>query len=534
MREISRHTPGKGVSGLLLLLALGGLALAGCRKGGDSGGQAPVKGTDASVKQAIQISVTKAVTRSMTDTADITGALNTLDDVTVGVKSAGKLVAVYVREGDAVKAGQIVAQQDLTDLQQQLAQQQANVESARTKLTQAQVAYKSAQTNLTWTDAQTKAAIQQARAGVRSAQDSLTILKKGARDQERNQAQQNVDSAQADLDSAKVDQDHAVRDLKRYEDLVKGGAISDQQLDQARATKLAADARVDSLTAKLAATKQALSLTLEGSRPEEISRAQAAVDQAQDILTTAISNRDQVAMRRSDVDNARAGIASAQAGVDQAVAQLRLAEQAIRDASIRSPIDGVVAERKAEPGTQIAVTKPDILRIVALNAIYFDGQLPESQYAEVRVGQAVAVTVDAVPGRTFQGHVNKIYPVASSARSFTVRITLTNEGKQLRPQMFARGRITLATHLHAIVVPRDAVLEPQEKEGVRTGYVFVVENDKAHKRDVTLGFSDFSYVEVTHGLLSGDAVVTVGQAQLADGDSVNIQSANPTTTASSQ
>src|SRR5262249_12790913 len=153
----------------------------------------------------------------------------------------------------------------------------------------------------------------------------------------------------------------------------------------------------------------------------------------------------------------------------------------------------------------------------ALDSIYFDAQLSETQYAEVRIGMPVNVSVDALPGRTFRGTVTKIYPVASStARSFTVRISLFNERNALRPQMFARGKIVLATHPRAILVPRDAVLDLNGT----SGRAFVAAQNIAQERPVKIGFSDLQRIEITSGVNAGEQVITVGQAQLQNGDKI--------------
>ncbi|HLV79339.1 MAG TPA: efflux RND transporter periplasmic adaptor subunit [Chthonomonadaceae bacterium] len=482
-----------------------GFVVTGCQRGGQTAARA-------AQQLATQVSVTPARTATISETAEVTGSLNALHDVTVGVKNSGKVVAVYAREGDMVRAGQVVAQQDTTDLQAQLDQQQANLASARTKLEQAKVAYQNAQTTLQWTRDQTASAVRQAQAALQAAQDQAAVVKQGARPQERQQAQETVAAAKAERDQARAD-------LKRYEDLYRQQAISAQQLDQAQSVADSADARYNSAV-------QGLSLIQAGSRPEDIRRAQAAVEQANQALVAAQSNRDQVAMRRADVETARSGILAADAGVHQAEAAVQLAAQAIRDAAIRSPITGVVAERKVEPGMQLTTVKPDIMRIVALDSIFFDAQVSETQYAAIRAGQPVTVLVDALPGRTFRGVVSKIYPVASAARSFTVRISIRNEGNLLRPQMFARGRINLATHNNAIVVPHDAMLDYSGTGGRVFVAVSKPAGTVAEERRVRTGFETPRTIEILAGIQPGDRVITSGQAQIQDGDKIQVLPAN--------
>ncbi len=472
---------------------------------------------------AVDVSTSMAIAENISDTANLTGALGALNDITVGVKNPGKLVGVYAREGDHVTAGEVVAQQDMTDLQSQIAQARANLRSSMTRLDQANVAYSSAVATLKITDETTGSAVDQASAALKSAQDSLILIQRGARKQELQQAARTVDAAQADLESAKADAAQAANDLKRYEALYNQRAISAQQLDQARTVKTSADARVRSSAAHLDSAKQANSLLKEGAQAEDIHRSRTMVDQAEQALKTATSNRALVQVRKDDVESAKSAIDTAKAGVDVSKAQLAIAEQALRDSAIRSPIDGVVAERKAEPGAQLAVTRPDIMRIVSLNSLYFDGQLPQNLAGDVKVGMPVTVSVDSQPGKEQLAKITRIFPVASAtARSFTVRVSLTNATGALRPQMFARGKLTLGTHPHAVVVPRDGVIEYQDNGITREGSVFLVVDGHAVKKKVHIGYVTVMHDEVLSGVSLGDKVITTGQAQVQDGDAVKI------------
>jgi HlyD family secretion protein len=529
-RLLTRFTPRRSRRARLLaaglVLAAAGAALAGCRRGGETAQTDVMRAQPASTEKiATQVSALPAHVAAITQTLEVTGALNTLHDVTVGAKAAGRVAGVFAREGDPVRAGQVVAVQDTADLQAQLDQQRANLLTAKTKLDQARVIYKNAQTTLKWTQDQTDSAVRLAQAGLESATEQAAVVRLGAREQERQQAREAVSAAKSERDRARADREKARSDLKRYQDLYRQEAVSAQQLDQAQSVADASDAAYNAADARYNSAMQAEALIKEGARPEDLRRAQAAVDQANQSLVAAQSNRDQVKLRRADVENARVGIQAAEAGVRQAEAAVRLSEQALKDASIISPIEGVVAERRIEPGMQLGAGK-DVMRIVALhNSIYFDAQLSETQSAQVRIGQPVTVTVDSQPGTPLRGLVAKIFPVASpTARSFTMRITIASEGKLLRPNQFARGRITLAAHPHAIVVPREAVLDVNDS----TGRVFVVVHGKAEERKVTLGFSNLHDVEITQGVQAGDLVVTVGQAQLQNGDKIQVGGTNNT------
>ena len=522
----------------LLASTVLGIPLTGCAKkeSDDEDKIGKAKSAKATAPPApLQVNVTPVITKSLSETVDVTGTLSSLNDVTVGSKLAGKVIAVYSREGDAVRVGQIVAQMDATDFQAQVDQANANYLAALSKLEQAKVQLRSGKTTLQITKEQTASSLKQAQAGLDSSKEQLAIVQKGARTQERQQAQENVDATKADRDRAKFDLSRAetekkrtAGDLKRYQDLKREEAISAQQLDQAVASADSASAAYESAIQAFNAAdsrskyaQQSLSLVEEGSRKEDIRKAQAAVDQAKQMVVTAQSARSNVNLKAQDVETAQAGISAAQAGVRQMQATLSLAKQNVKDSQIVSPIDGVIAERKVEPGTQLGAGK-DIVRLIALNTIFYDAQVSETQIAQIRAGQTATVHIDALSGKVFNGTVSKIYPVASAtARSFTVRIALPNQAGALRPNLFARGQIVTQTHANALAIPAEAVLDSANKRG----RVFVYVNGKAEQRKVTLGIATSGLIEVVSGLQSGDKIITTSLAQLQDGDGVQLANA---------
>jgi RND family efflux transporter MFP subunit len=497
----------------LLAVTVGFSAGCGGKKPADTKSATPVS-------VAVQVSTAPAVTGSIQQTAFVTGTLTALNDVTVGAKSAGRLVGLYKREGDTVTAGEIVAQIDPTDAQAQLrqasaalAQQEANVAAAQAKQQQAEVAYQNSLTTLSITRTQTASAVQQAQASLNSAQQQYAIVVKGARVQQRKEAAAQVASARASLKNA---QDN----LHRYEQLYRENAVSAQDLDTAQTTFDTANANYNSAV-------QAYDLLQVGARPEEIQQAKDALTQAKEALLQQQANASQVQMRQEDVRNAQQSITAAKAAVLQAQAAVTQAQAArdyaatqLKDTSIVTPITGVVATRNAQVGQQLGAGGA-ILQIVSLHDIYFDAQLPESQFAAVSVGMPVDVTVDALPGKHVTGTIHKLFPVASAgARAFTVRIALPDGTPGLRPQMFARGNIVLAVHRNTVLIPREAAMNVNGNKAT----VFVVHGKKAAQENVELGFFNPQSYEVLKGVQSGDKVVTIGQGEIQDGTPVDIVS----------
>ncbi len=534
------------------------ITAAGCGKkpetaeagGGSGAAGAGGGGARATVSSASAVTAAPVTTGNITKSADVTGSLVALQDVTVGTKAAGRIAEVRVHEGDPVTAGQVVAMMDTADLNAQRLSAEANVQAAITReqqaqqlyvqsqnaLTQSQNALKQAQNSVTnaqttveWTKRTTQSSVDTAQAGLQSAQENLSIVKQGARQQERKQAEEAVTGARANYDKARSD-------LKRYQSLFRDQAVSQSQLDQAQATFDSAQAQYNSVQA-------ALSLIREGARPEDIRRADLMVQQARETLTKAQADRENVNLREQDVrtakvsvETAKANIRSAQAGVSsaksgiaaskaataQARASVDVAVQNLAYATVTTPISGYVAERRAEPGSQLG-SGGAVLRIVNPSTVYLQASLPESQYSEVKVGLSVAVTVDALPDTTkrpLSGRVTRVLPVASSARNFTVRIDLPGD-KRMRPQMFARGNILIDTHRGATLVPKDAVLFDPTNNHTR---VFVAGPDnKAEERAVKVGYTNPQQAEILNGVSTNEKVITAGQAGLQNGDSVKVQ-----------
>ena len=103
---------------LIYLLAVGVVLAAGCV---DRAKQAQAKVTEALVlDKTVHVALAPAATKTLSETFDITGNLTTADDVQVGAKQAGRITSVFVKDGDAVTAGQVIAEEDVTQLRDQL------------------------------------------------------------------------------------------------------------------------------------------------------------------------------------------------------------------------------------------------------------------------------------------------------------------------------------------------------------------------------------------------------------------------------
>ncbi|MBM7093173.1 efflux RND transporter periplasmic adaptor subunit, partial [Streptomyces sp. S12] len=125
-----------------------------------------------------------------------------------------------------------------------------------------------------------------------------------------------------------------------------------------------------------------------------------------------------------------------------------------------APISGVVASRSIKPGNFVQINSP-IIRIVDTSHLEAVLNVPERELATLKAGQPVQMSVDAMPGKSFAGKVDRIAPVVDSG-SGTFRVICSFEGGGvLQPGMFGRLRIDYDSRADALVVPRAALLDDE-------------------------------------------------------------------------
>jgi cobalt-zinc-cadmium efflux system membrane fusion protein len=231
--------------------------------------------------------------------------------------------------------------------------------------------------------------------------------------------------------------------------------------------------------------------------------------------------------RQKELYEARAGaqrdFEQAQSAYEQAKAELaraRARASAFKSSgqhfALRSPIDGDVIARNANPGQEVqgqyAVgTSPELFTIGTLDPIWVYADVFEVDLPRIRVGAPVAIKVVAYPDRTFAGRVDWISAALDPAsRTARVRCTLRNVGKELLPEMYAT--VTIETPAkRALAIPRSAIVQIGEE---RVVFVQVGQTEsgllKFERRRIVVEETDSDPVPVKAGLKPGDAIVVSG------------------------
>ena len=180
-------------------------------------------------------------------------------------------------------------------------------------------------------------------------------------------------------------------------------------------------------------------------------------------------------------------------------------------ASVRSPVDGVVAERVVKLGDRISPSMR-LYGIVDLKSLIAHVHVPGRDMRYISSGQLAEVSTDFLPDETFEGRVERISPVVDAGSgTFKVTLELNDPTNRLRPGMFITAHIVTSTHEAAVLVPKKAIIYD---DGFP--HIFVVNDSTATRVRLDVGFEDSQHLEVLDGTKEGDRIVVVGQNGLKD------------------
>ena len=168
-----------------------------------------------------------------------------------------------------------------------------------------------------------------------------------------------------------------------------------------------------------------------------------------------------------------------------------------------SPLDGVVLERNAVDGQKAAAGQV-LFRIADVSVLWVLVDVPEYDLGNVKVGASAMIRVRGLPGHTFSGRVDLIYPeVKTATRTIPVRIELPNPDGLFRPDMYADVDINTGPAARVIAVPNSAIIDT----GTRQIVILDRGGGRFEPRDVKLGMRGDGFTEIRDGVAEGDRVV---------------------------
>ena len=249
---------------------------------------------------------------------------------------------------------------------------------------------------------------------------------------------------------------------------------------------------------------------------DQVSDAEASLRQAQADYERASQLYENRSVSKADYDAAYARYTASRAKQSQA-------ELSLRDAVLRSPLDGVILKRSVEVGSLAGPSAP-AFTVADTRRVKVVFGVPDVVVAQLKLGGPLSIQAEAMPGKILQGRITQISPSADpSSRVFEVEAALPNPDGRMKVGMLATLRLGGTGPRQTMLVPLAAVVRPA---GDSTGYaVYVVKGSsspQAHLKRVSLGDITGNLIAVREGLEAGDRVILRGATIVSDGQAVSV------------
>jgi membrane fusion protein (multidrug efflux system) len=194
-----------------------------------------------------------------------------------------------------------------------------------------------------------------------------------------------------------------------------------------------------------------------------------------------------------------------------------MAELRVDYTEIKAPISGIVSQRLIKAGNMVKVDQPTF-QVTDFDPLLAVLHVPEKELSKLRVGFPARLAADAVPDSEFKGKISLISPIVNAdTGTFKVTVEVNDKTRQLKPGMFARVQVVYDTHENTLLVPKSAILTEDSE-----AWVFTVDSGTVTKREVIIGFSNSTHVEILSGLSAASQVVTTGLGSLKDGSKIRV------------
>lgn len=221
--------------------------------------------------------------------------------------------------------------------------------------------------------------------------------------------------------------------------------------------------------------------------------------------------------KQADYDSALQSARNLRADIDAERATLKLAEAALRDATIRAPFDAYVQRRLVSLGGFVR-TQTAVMALVKIDPLRLIAEVPEKMAPWVKIGQTLSLTVESQPGTPISGEISRLSPAVNpQTRAFPLEGLVPNPKGELKPGSFARVHIVTDLVERVLTVPANAL---QYRYGVNR--VFVVQGDRLKATEIKVGDRVGERIEVVAGVDAGVAIAVKDVERLADGQKVTV------------
>ncbi len=469
------------------------------------------------------------------DALQLPGNIRALEETELYARTSGYLVKRYVDIGSRVKKGDVLAEIQSPDVDQQAFQATADQAKAVAAVGQSQADVRNKQAGVQETRAEvarSNAVIQQANAALLGSQSKLAQTRAALASAVAKVAQsrQALAMQRATLTQAEAQRDLADATAKRYRSLLSEGFVAQQDVDQAEATLKTTTASVESAGSNIGAAQANVDASLQDveSGKAVVKAAEADVQSSRENITAA---RAGYASTEANVSAAQANVGASQANVTASIAQVTSSRANAERYSVLkgfskiiAPFDGVITLRNADVGSLVAPgdasnTKLALFSMARVDTLRIQIGVPQTYYSAVRPGTNASLLVREVPGRKFTGKVfQNAGAIDTNTRTLLTEVRVPNTDNALLPGMYAQVLFATDGNHKSIRIPSNTLAI--DAGGPRVDVVDA--GNKLKFTPVKIGRDFGAEVEIVSGLNGNEQLVTNPTDDLKDGQSVKI------------
>jgi HlyD family secretion protein len=317
---------------------------------------------------------------------------------------------------------------------------------------------------------------------------------------ETEEASANIKMVEANLSLAKVRHEQAKAAFEVEKKLVN---LRIQETEANRKEALAALRRAQDMMRQGIISDQQMDTTLRN------------YDVAHAVYESALASKEGVVLKEKEM-------LAAKTEVEHLEESLRIAVIQKDYLKIAAPFNGIISFKQVEVG-EMVLPGVALTEIVDNNSLYVHAPVDEADIHKIHEGQEVKITVDAFPDAEFIGKIYEISPIVSEdkleGRTVTIKVSIDQHKEKLRPGMSCDVEILIDKIPDALLVPTNLLMGRGEKR-----YVFVVENGSVKKRYLRLGLSNWDFTVVEDGLREGEEIISsIDILNLKDGSRVVVK-----------
>ncbi len=405
------------------------------------------------VEQYTPVNIYSVTTDEIKNTLEYSGVVSPSETVNVISTVTAEVTDTYFEVGDNVNTGDLLFRVDTSNINDQIRQLNSQLKTANV--------------------------------GVDMANNQVNSISGGAFQSQVDQLSSSIESTkkQVDLafDSYKVQEDS----YEKGKILFENGIISKSDFDAMELGYTQAKTSYDSAVLQLEQLQNSYELT------------------TNDILN-------------ENTTTGQLGVAQAVASKESLQVQLDITNKMLQDASVTSPISGIVASKGVKVNEFVSNQMP-AYTIINMDTVLINVQVSEKIINKVNKGDKIDVLIQTVSDTPFKGTVKSVSPIAGQTSTYPVEIEIDNPNHTIKPGMFTTAIFDLNSSENAIVIPAGSTLSDLDNT-----YVFIEENGVAKKVVIETGINNGEYVEVLSGLKANDNLIVKGQSYLDDGDDVKV------------